>query len=65
MEVIASIVELKPGESSDLHFHHGIEAAYVIQSTLVQTPGKDPSVLPTGATVLNLRDDAWGLEDCG
>ena len=26
MEVIASIVEIKPGESSELHFHHGVEA---------------------------------------
>jgi oxalate decarboxylase/phosphoglucose isomerase-like protein (cupin superfamily) len=25
MEVIASIVEMKPGESSLLHVHHGVE----------------------------------------
>ena len=60
MEAIASIVELKPGESSDVHFHHGIETAYVIQGTLVHTPGEDPSVLPTGTTVLDLRDAQHG-----
>jgi quercetin dioxygenase-like cupin family protein len=56
MEVIASIGEYKPGESIDLHFHHGIEAAYVVQGASVQAPGKDPATLPTGATLLNLRD---------
>ena len=60
MEVIASIVEVKPGESLDLHFHHGVEAAYIIQGTSVQTPGKDPAVLSTGTTVLNLRDAKHG-----
>jgi quercetin dioxygenase-like cupin family protein len=35
MEVIASIVEFKLGETTNLHFHHGVEAAYVIQGTTV------------------------------
>lgn len=56
MEVIASVAEYKTGEAIDLHFHHGIEAAYVVQGTTVQVPGKDPTMLPTGITVLNLRD---------
>ena len=60
MEVIASIVEIKPGESGELHFHHGVEAAYVIQGSSVQPPGKDPAMLPTGATILNLRDVRHG-----
>ena len=60
MEVIASIVEFKPGESGELHFHHGVEAAYVIQGSLVQPPGKDPAMLATGATILNLRDVRHG-----
>jgi quercetin dioxygenase-like cupin family protein len=60
MEVIASIVELKPGESSNLHTHHGVEAAYVLQGTSVQPPGKDPMTLATGATLLNLRDAKHG-----
>jgi quercetin dioxygenase-like cupin family protein len=60
MEVIASIVEIKPGEASDLHLHHGVEVAYVIQGAMVQPPGKDPVMNPTGATVLNLRDAKHG-----
>ncbi len=60
MEVIASIGEYKPGDGIGLHLHHGIEAAYVIQGALVQAPGRDPSPLPTGASVLNLRDVKHG-----
>jgi quercetin dioxygenase-like cupin family protein len=60
MEVIASIVELKPGESSNLHIHHGVEAFHVIQGALVQAPGQDPAMLPTGLTSLNLRDVKHG-----
>ena len=60
MEVIASTGEYKPGDSIDLHIHHGIEAAYVVQGASVQAPGKDPSMLPTGASLLNLRDIKHG-----
>lgn len=56
MEVITSIAEYKPGESIDLHLHHGVEAAYVVQGATVQAPGKDPMQIPTGASLLNLRD---------
>lgn len=60
MEVIASIVEIKPGESSMLHIHHGVEAFHVLQGSLVQAPGQQPSMLPTGLTSLNLRDVKHG-----
>ena len=60
MEVIASIAEYKPGEGIELHLHHGVEAAYVVQGAKVQAPDKDPMMLPTGATVLNLRDVKHG-----
>ena len=60
MEVIASIGEYKPGDSIDLHIHHGIEAAYVVQGASVQAPGKDSTMLPTGASLLNLRDVKHG-----
>ena len=60
MEVIASIGEYKPGESIELHLHHGIEAAYVVQGAMVQVPGRDATSLPTGVTVLNLRDVKHG-----
>jgi len=60
MEVIASIVEIKPGESSNLHIHHGVEAFHVLQGALIQAPGQQPSMLPTGLTSLNLRDVKHG-----
>ena len=60
MEVIASIIELKPGESSNLHIHHGVEAFHVLQGALVQAPGLEPAMLPTGLTSLNLRDVKHG-----
>jgi len=60
MEVVASIIELKPGEESRLHTHHGIEAAYVIQGAMVQAPGQAPMQLPTGTTLFNLRDVKHG-----
>ena len=60
MEVIASTGDYKPGESIELHIHHGVEAAYVLQGAMVQTPGKDPMMLPTGASLLNLRDVKHG-----
>lgn len=60
MEVIASVGEYKPGDSIELHIHHGIEAAYVVQGATVQSPGRDPAPLPTGASLLNLRDVKHG-----
>jgi ketosteroid isomerase-like protein len=56
MEVIASIAEYRPGEGIERHAHHGVEVAYVIQGATVQSPGKDPVPLPTGATAINSRD---------
>ena len=60
MEVIASTAEYKNGDPIDLHIHHGIEAAYVLQGGMVQVPGKEPMPLPTGASLLNLRDVKHG-----
>ena len=60
MEVIASIVEFKPGESSNLHIHHGVEALYVIQGSMIQVPGQEPAMLPTGLTSVVLRDVKHG-----
>jgi anti-sigma factor ChrR (cupin superfamily) len=49
MEVIASIAEYKRGESIELHLHHGVEAAYVIQGATVQVPDKPPKMIATGS----------------
>lgn len=60
MEIVASLVEIKPGESSALHFHHGVEVAYVIQGAMTKAPGEAPIRRPTGATLVNLRDARHG-----
>lgn len=60
MEVIASVAEYKPGESIDAHFHHGVEAAYVLQGTTVQAAGKPAMPIATGATMMNLREVKHG-----
>ena len=59
-EVVSSITEYKPGDEISLHLHHGVEAGYVVQGAMVQTPGKEPTMLPTGAAILNLRDVVHG-----
>lgn len=56
MEVIVSLSEYKPGETIPLHFHHGIEVAYVIEGSMVQSPGKPAIALQTGAPAMALRD---------
>lgn len=56
MEVIVSTAEYLPGDTIDLHSHHGIEAMYVIQGATVQAQGQAPKAMPTGASAVNLRD---------
>ncbi len=60
MEVINSVSEFKPGDTLALHVHHGIESAIVLQGGMIQVPGKDPSPLPTGVSLMNLRNVPHG-----
>jgi|HubBroStandDraft_6_1064221.scaffolds.fasta_scaffold1191364_2 quercetin dioxygenase-like cupin family protein len=60
MEIVSSISEFKPGEELPRHIHHGVEAGYVVQGAMVQTPGQAPNMLATGAPILNLRDVPHG-----
>ena len=60
MEVVASLSEYKKGDGIELHIHHGVEAGYVVQGSMVQSPGSDPRELATGANLLNLRDAKHG-----
>ena len=56
MEVILSISEYKPGDAVNLHLHHGVEAAYILEGGMVQAPGKEAIELKTGDGGMNLRD---------
>lgn len=58
MEVISSISEYKKGEVIPRHLHHGVETGYVVQGSMIQLPGKEPTMLETGSPILNLRDVA-------
>jgi quercetin dioxygenase-like cupin family protein len=60
MEVISSVSEFKPGDELPRHLHHGVEAGYVVQGAMVQNPGQSPTMLATGAPILNLRDVVHG-----
>ena len=60
MEVISAIAELQPGGAIPRHFHHGIEALYVIEGAMIQEPGKEPRMLPTGANAFFLREVPHG-----
>jgi quercetin dioxygenase-like cupin family protein len=60
MEVITSITEIRKGESIARHSHHGVEAVYVLQGSMIQLPGKEPTMMQTGASTMNLRDVVHG-----
>ena len=55
MEVISSILEVEPGATVPRHFHNGIETGRVLEGGMIQLPGKEPEMLPTGNPIFNLR----------
>lgn len=56
MEVITSVSEIRKGETVPRHYHRGVETGYVLQGTMVQFPGQEPTMMQTGSTFMNLRD---------
>ena len=60
MEVVSSVSTFKPGDEFPKHLHHGVEAGYVVQGAMVQLPGQAPTMMATGAPILNLRDAVHG-----
>lgn len=60
MEVISSVSTFKPGDVFPRHLHHGVEAGYVVQGTMVQPTGQQPTMMATGSPILNLRDAVHG-----
>ena len=56
MEVILSVTELKPGDELPAHFHHGVEAGYVLEGGTFAVAGKPSIVVETGSPIMNLRD---------
>jgi uncharacterized cupin superfamily protein len=60
MEVVLSSIELKPGESSVLHIHHGEEAFYVIEGATIELPDGKQVPFPAGTAGINVRDMPHG-----
>ena len=62
MEVVSSVSTFQPGDEFPRHLHHGVELGYVVQGTMVQLPGQAPTMMATGAPIMNLRDAVHVLE---
>jgi uncharacterized cupin superfamily protein len=60
MEVITSISEIKPGDSSALHVHHGEESFYILEGGTVELPDGKQVPFPTGTVGINARDVPHG-----
>jgi uncharacterized cupin superfamily protein len=60
MEVITSINEVKPGEATALHVHHGEESFYVLEGGTIELPDGKQVPFPTGTTGINRRDVPHG-----
>jgi quercetin dioxygenase-like cupin family protein len=60
MEVVSSVSTFQPGDEFPRHLHHGVELGYVVQGTMVQLPGQAPTMMATGAPIMNLRDAVHG-----
>jgi quercetin dioxygenase-like cupin family protein len=60
MEVVESFTTFKKGEYLPSHFHHGIEAALVVQGSMIQAEGKPAVMQQSGTVLMNLRDVRHG-----
>ncbi|MGX1103303.1 MULTISPECIES: cupin domain-containing protein [Bradyrhizobium] len=60
MEVITSISELKPGDTSMLHFHNGEESYYFLEGGTIELPDGKQVAIPTGAVGITMRDAPHG-----
>jgi uncharacterized cupin superfamily protein len=60
MEIVTSISEIKPGNTSTLHIHHGEESFYVLEGGTIELPNGKQVPLPTGAAAVNVRDVPHG-----
>ncbi len=60
MEVVSTLTTYQPGAMLRRHYHHGVEAALVVEGATVQAPGKPPKKLETGFSLMNERDVPHG-----
>lgn len=60
MEVITSISEIKPGDVSTLHIHHGEESFYVLEGGTIELPDGKQVPFATGMAAVNVREVPHG-----
>ena len=60
MEVVTSISEIKPGETSALHIHHGEELFYVLEGSTIELPDGKQVPMSIGVAAVNVRDVPHG-----
>jgi quercetin dioxygenase-like cupin family protein len=60
MEVVLSLTEIKPGEEIPAHFHHGVEAGYVLEGGTATNAAGEKITMETGSPIFNLRDAKHG-----
>ncbi|MFT5482372.1 MAG: quercetin dioxygenase-like cupin family protein [Halieaceae bacterium] len=60
MHVISAILDVAPGAFLSRHFHNGIEASIVLEGSMVQMPGAEPTMLATGSDIFELRNALHG-----
>jgi quercetin dioxygenase-like cupin family protein len=60
MEIVTSISEIKPGDISTLHVHHGDESYYVLEGGTLELADGKQVPLATGVAGINVRDVPHG-----
>ncbi|OKO78203.1 hypothetical protein AC629_30770 [Bradyrhizobium sp. NAS80.1] len=60
MEVVTSISEIKPGDTSTLHIHHGEESFYVLEGGTIELPDGKQVPFPAGNAGVNVRNVPHG-----
>ncbi len=60
MDVIISLHEMKPGDATALHVHHGEEAFYLIEGGTIERPDGKQAPFVAGTTFINARDVPHG-----
>jgi uncharacterized cupin superfamily protein len=60
MEIVTSISEIKPGDTSTLHVRHGDESYYVLEGGTLELADGKQVPLAAGVAGINIRDVPHG-----
>jgi uncharacterized cupin superfamily protein len=65
MEIITSISEIKPGDTSTLHIHHGDESYYVLEGGTIELPDGKQVPIPIGIAAVSAGYSSRRLQSRG